>query len=99
VSFLVFVRIEQVCCEPSDSLVSGPCLVCASTLDLLGNPSFLVLSLETAELDLLRVSFLVGRPLVLLGASFLNSFTPLVLQLLSAQRKRVVILLSRGCDP
>jgi hypothetical protein len=69
-------HLEQVCCEPSDSLVSGPCLVCASTLDLLGNPSSLVLSLVTPELRSVLSPFLVGHPLVLLGASFLEFLYP-----------------------
>ena len=94
---LVLVLIRSL--KPSDSLVSGPCPVCASTLDLLGNPSFLVLSLETADRICLESSSLLGVPWMLLGASFLNSFTPLFLQFLSAQRKRVVILSSQGCDP
>jgi hypothetical protein len=80
---LVLVLIRSL--EPSDSLVSGPCPVCASTLDLLGNPSFLVLSLETADWICLEYPSLLGVPWMLLGAS---SLIPLPLFSYSSCQRR-----------
>ena len=77
---LVLVLIRSL--KPSDSLVSGPCPVCASTLDLLGNPSFLVLSLETAESRSALSPFLVGCPLDAAWSLLLESLYPSFLTVL-----------------